>query len=208
MRFKEYFELKEMAKSNFGQYKGKHINDIDSGYANWLLKSIKASGEVLGTFSADDRSGRLSKDQVIQALELRARNKSVAPTSIHEPVRAAGGGFNSKQEYEGRAKSKDPVASKIIERLKESNNLLSRLASYFGSKDPKYQPIIEREINQNLNVIVNEDTSLLVSRLKKLYEFLWRFQPKLDYKLRIAWSDEHEHIRMLLYDVLGEDFDG
>lgn len=90
MSFKKYVELKEMAVASFGKHQGKHINDIDSGYATWLLKSIKDSGKVLGNFLADDGSGKLSKDQIIQALEIRSRNNTVAPTSTNEPIRASG----------------------------------------------------------------------------------------------------------------------
>lgn len=212
-------QLTEMAVAGFGKHKGKHINDIDSGYANWLIRSIEDSGALTGSFTADDGSGKLSKEQVIQALELRSRNKTVAPTSVNEPIRATGSGFVPKQQ--ARA-TKDPVASKIIQIIKESNSLLSRLANYFGSLNSipelnqKNRSVIERQININSNVMVNAfpfvdktqaDTSILISRLKDLYKFLFRIQPKRDYKLRIAWAELHETIEMTLRDVLGDEFD-
>jgi len=81
-------ELKEMAVASFGKNKGKHINDIDSGYATWLLRSIEDSGKLMGNFTADDGSGRLSKDQVLQALRIRSRNQTVAPTSTKQPIKS------------------------------------------------------------------------------------------------------------------------
>lgn len=103
------------------------------------------------------------------------------------------------------------MASKIIKRLKESNNLLSRLADYFGS--PKYFPStyqknkaeIETSIRLNLNAINSADAPALIARLKKFIHVLFNLEPKGNYKLRIDYHDELQHVEMLIYDVLGDE---
>ena len=94
LSFEYYFqkkedELKEMAVYGFGKNKDKHINDVDRGYATWLLNSIEKPGGYVGRFTADDGSGSLSKDQVIQALRIRSKDQKVAPTSTKQPIKAA-----------------------------------------------------------------------------------------------------------------------
>lgn len=104
MTFKEYYRIKEMAVAGFGKYKGKHINDIDSDYANWLLKSIENDKARMGSltniplFYADDGSGKLDDAQVMQALELRSKNKTVAPTSKYKPIRQSGLNIGANQK--------------------------------------------------------------------------------------------------------------
>jgi superfamily I DNA/RNA helicase len=88
LSFEHFCQIKEMAVYGFGKNKGKHINDVDRGYATWLLNSIQDSGKIMGSFAADDGSGSLSKDQVIQALKIRSKNQNVAPTSVNKPIQS------------------------------------------------------------------------------------------------------------------------
>jgi superfamily I DNA/RNA helicase len=88
LSFEYFLNLKEMSVATFGKNKGKHINDIDRGYAKWMLDKIKEGGPTSFNFLADDGSGSLSKTQVEDALKIVLSGQKVAPTSTKEPIKA------------------------------------------------------------------------------------------------------------------------
>jgi len=110
LSFEYYFqkkedELKEMALGTF-KWQGKeigHINNFTKPQINWILeKMLDPKGAPKGNtgqfwpparetmkFMADDGSGRLSFEQVIDALKIRQKGLKVAPTSTKQPVKAA-----------------------------------------------------------------------------------------------------------------------
>lgn len=142
LSFSNYFRIKEMAVADFGKHQGKHINDIDKGYAWYLLKSMdsketcdkcgspmvlrKGTSRSTGkpysfygcsnypackntvqdappAFMADDGSGLLSKQQVIDALKIRTRDQNVAPTSTTKPIQAIDAGSKPQPTSVGSA---------------------------------------------------------------------------------------------------------
>ena len=86
--FEYYMGLKEMAVARFGKHAGKHINDIDKGYATWLLNNVNPKDRYPPKFDADDGSGLLSMSQVLDALKVRAKGQMVAPTSVGKPIQS------------------------------------------------------------------------------------------------------------------------
>lgn len=86
LSFYSFYKLKEMATANFGKNKGKHINDIDRGYAWWLKEKLDSGRSTFFDFQADDGSGRLSNDQLKKALQIRLSGGFVAPTSVNSPI--------------------------------------------------------------------------------------------------------------------------
>lgn len=88
LSFEHFMQVKEMAIATFGKNKGKHINDIDRGYARWMLDQMQSGNPTSFRFLADDGSGTLSMKQVEDALKLKLNNQKVAPTSVNEPIKA------------------------------------------------------------------------------------------------------------------------
>jgi superfamily I DNA/RNA helicase len=88
LSFEHFFQVKEMAITTFGKHRGKHINDIDKGYAKWMLDKIQEGGKTAFSFLADDGSGELNKKQVEDALKIILSGQKVAPTSVNSPIKA------------------------------------------------------------------------------------------------------------------------
>jgi hypothetical protein len=115
LEFKDY--LKEMAIAQFGRVKGKHINDIDIGYAGWMLNNIK-DGASNFSFLADDGSGKLSKKQIEDGINIILSGKKVAPTSVGKPVTALGAATTTPEppkSLEPQKQAKDPSEYMIPE---------------------------------------------------------------------------------------------
>jgi len=104
--FYEMSKLLEMATGKFN-WRNKpigHINDFDKYQLNWIYEKMTSIDDnskefqKFKKFAADDGSGDLTKDQVVDALKIRLSGKKIAPTSVHEPIRIAGQSLQTKEK--------------------------------------------------------------------------------------------------------------
>lgn len=128
LKFEDYFLMKEMAYGTF-KWKGKeigHINDLNGIQIDWVLKQlmnpkgspVMRNGRPTGEFypparlsfkfMADDGSGRLSFDQVVQALNIRKSGGLVAPTSVNKPIEAVDSSNSDPAHHEPDYLEPDP----------------------------------------------------------------------------------------------------
>lgn len=160
LSFEHYFKLKEMAIYSFGKHKGKHINDVDRGYAIWMLNKIAEAGGNLGGFSfmADDGSGKLKTNQVMDALKIRSRDQKVAPTSVGKPIEQLGGVSAPKPAASTSTLQKPEIAPEEIEEKPTEPGIIENPETYMIPKEKisEYQKTIEDAfLKSNKHLVIN-----------------------------------------------------
>lgn len=117
LSFEHFMQMKEMAVADFGKHHGSHLNDIDRGYARWMLDQLE-QGSGKFKFRADDGSGYLTNNQLLDALKIRVvQNKKIAPTSVNQPVVPAAS--TATQRTPAQPSQKTPEPEKPVVAAKE-----------------------------------------------------------------------------------------
>ena len=161
--FKRWLNIDEMAIAQFGKHgpkdgkPPKHINDIDTGYLNWLLQQIEQekrgfidpkTGLPIKTsfnFMADDGSGRLTKQQVEDAIKIRINGSKIASTSANSPIVA----FSEKPTKEPISPQEEPKQP-VLNNVDKSKYLIS------PEKISEYQKGIEEAFSRtNKHMVIN-----------------------------------------------------